>query len=138
MSALIDNLKSELGFVNPLDRRPTRSELEIAWATLRTARVTEIAGISLGELGAIVAGAPNYSDAEKNLARGLLVCRAALGPVGAEDTRALMQAIRNEEAELADLIDRAREVLDPLDTQCLRIARELLGTWEAKLAGGAS
>lgn len=59
-------------------RHPTRVELEAAWATLRNAGITAIANISLGELGSIIAGAPNYSDAERRLASGLLVCRAAL------------------------------------------------------------
>jgi len=64
---------------------PTRAELEGAWSALREAKVDRVCGTSLGELGRIVAGNPNYSAAENRFAGAILVLRAYL--LGVEGSR---------------------------------------------------
>ena len=70
-----------LDALGPFTDEPTRDELDAAWATLHGANVSRIVNITIGEIGRIAAGNPNYSPAEIRMAGGLLVLRAALAKV---------------------------------------------------------
>lgn len=60
------------------DRDPPRGDVEDAWVVLQAAGVKAIAGISMAELHRIVNGNPNYSDAERRMANGLIMTRGEL------------------------------------------------------------
>jgi hypothetical protein len=57
---------------------PTENEVDDAWEILRVAKINRVVNISLGELGRIAAGNPNYSPAEIRMARGILVLASLL------------------------------------------------------------
>jgi hypothetical protein len=64
---------------------PTREALELAWRRIIGHDIQAIVGISRGELSRIVNGHPDYSDAEKRMAAGLIYLRGEL--LGKETAR---------------------------------------------------
>lgn len=123
--------------VPPADRDPSKTELEVSWRALRAAGVTAICDTSLGELGRIAAGSPEYeptryTPAEVRLAWAVLVLRAALLPgeefgkgllAGAE---ARIRALEDDHAARrearVDAEQELREVADSLENVCLTLA----------------